>query len=100
MADQFVIEANQSHVNLMKGVNQYLRNLSPSGEVHILPGALDHTCADCTHPKRFKQDLINEGAILSGNPFEVVEADTMQNSVRCLLSGSISQLNSWTRLLF
>ncbi|KAJ7148041.1 hypothetical protein C8R43DRAFT_889261 [Mycena crocata] len=38
----------------------------------VVAGAMDHGCADCTHLKQYKADLISEGAVLSQDANEVV----------------------------
>lgn len=37
--------------------------------------ALQHACADCTHKKRYRIDLINEGADLAGPAHQVADRD-------------------------
>lgn len=51
------------------------------GDIMLNPDALSHVCADCTRPKRFKQDLLNEGAILSTSPYIVAEGDAPGHDV-------------------
>ncbi|KAJ7778448.1 hypothetical protein B0H16DRAFT_1300737 [Mycena metata] len=33
----------------------------------VIPAAMSHGCMDCTHVKRYKSDLVREGAILAGD---------------------------------
>ncbi|KAJ7065102.1 hypothetical protein B0H15DRAFT_926043 [Mycena belliarum] len=33
----------------------------------VLPASMSHGCQNCTHVKRFRSDLIDEGAVLGGN---------------------------------
>jgi hypothetical protein len=33
----------------------------------VLPGALHHGCKDCTHKKRYRDDLVNEGFVFDGS---------------------------------
>ncbi|KAI9061585.1 hypothetical protein FKP32DRAFT_1575759 [Trametes sanguinea] len=38
----------------------------------VLPHALRHGCTECTHPKRFREDLIRDGMVLDGEHAEQV----------------------------
>jgi hypothetical protein len=33
----------------------------------VLPTSMSHGCTECTHVKRYRSDLIREGAVLGGN---------------------------------
>ena len=48
--------------------------------------AFNHTCADCTRPKRFHEDLLKEGAILARSAYLVADVD---NPGTVLVSTSI-----------
>ena len=76
----FSLEADPSREKLMSNVSSLF---SKSGDVMILEESLHHGCADCTRPKRYKYDLIQEGAILSESPFKVVEGDVSGLNVSC-----------------
>lgn len=60
-AETFTCAANLATEQFMKAVRDTIGK-----DGGRLPGSLSHGCQDCTHGKRFRADLLNEG-ILLGN---------------------------------
>ncbi|KAJ7669640.1 hypothetical protein B0H17DRAFT_1162224 [Mycena rosella] len=71
-ADSFISEAHSSADSLSAAVRDVIgRNGG------IIPTSLKHGCIDCTHVKRFRSDLVHEGANLDGLIVTVVGSETV-----------------------
>jgi hypothetical protein len=62
--------STSAHPNIKTIVTEACRALVKDG---VLPGALDHTCDECTHPKRYRKEP--EEGDTPGNPFAVADFD-------------------------
>ena len=91
----FDVEAELSCEKLMSSVSALFKQ---GGDIMLNPDALNHVCADCTWPKHFKQDLLNEGAILSISPYIVVEGDAPGHDVCISLCIYMKILMCWLLL--
>ncbi|KAJ7735904.1 hypothetical protein B0H16DRAFT_1764534 [Mycena metata] len=60
-ADGFTCEAHASAESLATAVREVI---GENGG--FIPTAMSHGCMDCTHVKRYKSDLVREGAVLGG----------------------------------
>jgi hypothetical protein len=52
----------------------------------VLPTSMSHGCTECTHVKRYRSDLIREGAVLGGNTevANTTEPEVAGNPVGCI----------------
>jgi hypothetical protein len=72
LEEDLELSAEPSREKLMTAVSSLFK---AEGEIRVFPGALEHVCADCTRPKRYKEDLIEGGVNLHQSPYAVVEGE-------------------------
>ncbi|KAJ7603022.1 hypothetical protein DFH06DRAFT_1152278 [Mycena polygramma] len=68
--DDFTCEAHPPAKLLARAVREVIGE-----DGGTLPGAMSHGCIDCTHVKRYREDLVQEGAILAADATDVVESE-------------------------
>jgi len=76
-ADEFACEAHPASTRFAECVRDTIGH-----DGGVVPGALHHGCIECTHKKRYRSDLEQEGAELhAGNEAEVAGLEEVVNGV-------------------